>query len=229
MPAGFILSWDNATERLYETGIDRCVLYPMLDTISDPTKPYDAGVAWNGLTAVNESPSGGEPTPLWADNMKYLSIMSVEEFGATLEAYMYPDEWLPCDGTQSIATGAYIGQQPRKQFGLCYRTIVGNDTQFNDHGYKLHLVYGCLATPTEKSYSTVNDSPEPSTFSWTISTTPVPVTGFKPTSHLVIDSTTVAAAKLTALETILYGAAGTPGTPARLPLPAEVITTINAQ
>ena len=224
----WVISWDDPTKRLYETGIDRCVLYPMLDTIVDPTKPYGAGVAWNGLTAVNESPSGGEPTPLWADNIKYLNIMSAEEFGATLEAYMYPDEWLPCDGTLSVATGAYIGQQPRKQFGLSYRTILGNDAKFNDYGYKIHLVYGCVATPTEKAYSTVNDSPEASTFSWTISTTPVPVTGFKPTAHLVIDSTVITAAKLTALETILYGTSG--GTPvsARLPLPAEVITTINA-
>lgn len=229
MPGVYNISWDDATKRLYETGIDRCVLYPMKDTISDATKPYDDGVAWNGLTTVNESPSGGEPTPIWADNIKYLNLMSAEDFGATIEAYMYPDEWLPCDGTQSIAAGAYIGQQPRKQFGLCYRTILGNDVKFNDYGYKLHLVYGCIATPTEKSYSTVNDSPEASTFSWTVSTTPVPVTGFKPTSHLVIDSTTIAAAKLTALETILYGASGTPGTPARLPLPAEVISTITGQ
>ena len=232
MPGGYNISWDDATKRLYETGIDRCVLYPMKDTIVDATKPYDDGVAWNGITAVNESPSGGEPTPLWADNIKYLNLMSAEEFGATIEAYMYPDEWLPCDGTQSIATGAYIGQQPRKQFGLCYRTILGNDAQFNKYGYKLHLVYGCIATPTEKAYNTVNDSPEASTFSWTVSTTPVPVTGFEPTAHLVIDSTTIAPAKLTALETILYGTAGTggsSGTPARLPLPAEVKSTLTGQ
>lgn len=225
---GWVVSWDDPTKRLYETGIDRCVLYPMKDTISDPTKPYDDGVAWNGITSVNESPSGGEPTPLWADNIKYLNIMSAEEYGASIEAYMYPDEWLPCDGTQSVATGAYIGQQPRKQFGLSYRTILGNDAKFNDYGYKIHLVYGCIATPTEKAYSTVNDSPEASTFSWTISTIPVSVTGFKPTAHLVIDSTTVASAKLTALETILYGSSeGTP-VPGRLPLPNEVISTINA-
>ena len=224
---GYNISWDDATKRLYETGIDRCVLYPMKDTIDDATKPYDDGVAWNGITAVNESPSGGEPTPLWADNIKYLNLMSAEEFGATIEAYMYPDEWLPCDGTQSLVAGAYIGQQPRKQFGLCYRTILGNDAKFNDYGYKLHLVYGCIATPTEKSYATVNDSPEASTFSWTVSTTPVPVVGFKPTSHLVVDSTVVTAAKLAALETILYGTSGEPGTPARLPLPAEVLSTLN--
>ena len=223
----WVISWDDPTKRLYETGIDRCVLYPMKDTISDPTKPYDDGVAWNGLTAVNESPSGGEPTPLWADNIKYLNIMSAEEFGATLEAYMYPDEWLPCDGTQSVATGAYIGQQPRKQFGLSYRTILGNDAQFNDYGYKIHLVYGCIATPTEKAYNSVNDSPEASTFSWTISTVPVPVNGFKPTAHLVIDSTTIVQAKLTALETILYGTSGETPVQGRLPLPAEVISTIN--
>lgn len=225
MPAAFAIEWDKTTEKLYETGVDRGVLYVMKDTIADPTDPYEAGVAWNGLTAINESPSGGEPTALWADNGKYLNLISAEEFGATIEAYMYPDEFLVCDGTRSVATGAYIGQQPRKQFGLCYRTIIGNDTQFNDYGYKLHLIYGGFATPTEKSYSTVNDSPEAATFSWTLSTTPVPVTGFKPTAHLIIDSTTVTAAKLTALETILYG---TGSTAPKLILPDEVISTINA-
>lgn len=226
MPTSFAINWDQTGERLYEVGVDRGVLYVMKDTIDDPTKPYEDGVAWNGLTAVNESPSGGEPSPLWADNGKYLNLISAEEFGATIEAYMYPDEFYVCDGTRSIATGAYIGQQPRKQFGFCYRTLLGNDTQYNDYGYKLHLVYGCFATPTEKSYSTVNDSPEAATFSWTISTTPVEVAGFKPTAHLFFDSTTVPAAKLTALETILYGTGGNTPTPGRLPLPAEVVSTI---
>ena len=225
----FAINWDQSGERLYETGVDRGVLYVMKDTISDATKPYENGVAWNGLTAVNESPSGGEPTPLWADNIKYLNLISAEEFGATIEAYMYPDEFYVCDGTRSIATGAYIGQQPRKQFGFSYRTLLGNDTQFNDHGYKLHLVYGCFATPTEKSYATVNDSPEAATFSWTVSTTPVAVSGFKPTAHLFFDSTAVPAAKLALLEALLYGtpASGNdPAVPGRLPLPAEVVTII---
>lgn len=226
MPTGFAIKWDQTGERLYETGVDRGVLYVMKDTISDPTKPYEDGVAWNGLTSINESPSGGEPTPLWADNIKYLNLISAEQYGATVEAYMYPDEFYACDGTRAISTGAYIGQQPRKQFGLSYRTIIGNDSQFNDYGYKLHLVYGCFATPTEKSYSTVNDSPEASAFSWTISTTPVAVDGFKPTAHLFIDSTTVPAAKLAALEALLYGSDGNGGTGGRLPLPAEVITTL---
>lgn len=222
----FDISWDDTGERLYETGIDRVVLYVMKDTITDATKPYEDGVAWNGVTAINESPSGGEPTPLFADNIKYLNLVSVEQFGASLEAYMYPPEFYPCDGTQTVAAGAYIGQQTRKQFGLCYRTILGNDSQFNDYGYKIHLVYGCFATPSEKAHSTVNESPEAATFSWTISTTPVNVTGFKPTSHLVIDSTTVAQAKLTALENILYGDSSSSGNAPRLLLPNEVITTI---
>lgn len=215
--------WDQTGERLYETGTDHGVLYPALDTVSDPTKPYGDGVAWNGLTAVNESPSGAEPNPLWADNIKYLNLMSAETFGATIEAYTYPAEFEACDGSREIAVGAVIGQQPRKMFGFCYRTLIGNDTQSNDHGYKLHLVYGCLASPSAKNYQTVNDSPEAITFSWEISTTPVDVTGFKPTATLVIDSTKTDAAKLASLEEILYGN-GTVA--ARLPLPNEVVTLL---
>ena len=215
--------WDQTGERLYETGTDHGVLYPALDTVVDPTKPYGEGVAWNGLTAVNESPSGAEPTALWADNIKYLNLMSAETFGATIEAYTYPAEFEACDGSREIAVGAVIGQQPRKMFGFCYRTLIGNDTQSSDHGYKLHLVYGCLASPSAKNYQTVNDSPEAITFSWEISTTPVDVTGFKPTATLVIDSTKTDAAKLASLEEILYGSGNVA---ARLPLPNEVVTLL---
>lgn len=228
----FALSWDQTGEKLYETGIDRVVLFPMKDTIVDPTDPYDAGVAWSGITAINESPSGGEPTALWADNQKYLNLISAEEFGASIEAYSYPREFYPCDGTAMIADGAYIAQQTRKMFGLAYRSLVGNDIQYNDYGYKLHLVYGCFATPSEKGHPTVNDSPEATSFSWTVSTTPVTVPGFKPTAHLYFDSTSLAAAKLTALENVIYGTAATTGEnptdaiPAKLPLPAEVIRII---
>lgn len=217
----YAISWDQTGSRLYETGTDRGVLYKMLDTISDPTKPYDDGVAWNGLTAVNENPSGAEPTALWADNIKYLNLMSAEEFAATVEAYTYPEEFEECDGSRSLATGVTIGQQPRKMFGFSYRTLIGNDQQSNDYGYKIHLVYGCLASPSQKNYQTVNDSPEAITFSWEVSSTPVAVTGFKPTAHLIIDSTKVTAAKLTSLEEILYG---TSQVDARLPLPNEVAT-----
>ncbi len=236
--AAFDLVWDKTGEKLYETGIDRVVLFPMRDTITDPTNPYEAGVAWNGVTALNESPSGGEPTALWADNQKYLNLISAEDFGASLEAYMYPKEFYPCDGTVAIAEGAYIGQQTRKQFGLAYRSLIGNDTQYNDYGYKIHLVYGCFATPSEKNHPTVNDSPEAQSFSWTISTTPIVITGYKPTAHLYFDSTTLAPAKLSAIETILYGTAAVPAitgenpqeaqaaVPARLPLPAEIIQII---
>ena len=233
----FAIEWDKATERLYETGVDRCVLYVMRDTVSDPDEPYEDGVAWNGITAINESPSGGEPTPLWADNIKYLNLISAEEFGASLEAYMYPEEFYACDGTIEVTDdiGAFMGQQPRKQFALTYRTLIGNDTDYNNHGYKLHIIYGCFATPTEKAYSTVNDSPEAATFSWTISTTPIAVSGKKPTAHIWIDSTKFGtgtgqrpAAKLTALEEYLYGTVTTENNQTtivkgKLPLPSKVI------
>lgn len=217
------LKWDQTGERLYETGVKNCVLYPI-----QTGNVYSLGVAWNGITAVTESPSGAEPNDLYADDMKYLSLRSAEDFGATIEAYTYPDEWMQCDGSAEIASGVTVGQQARKMFGLCYRTTVGNDTNGNDHGYKLHLIYGATASPSEKAYQTINDSPEAITFSWELTTAPVEVgTGFKPTSHLEIDSTKADADKLKALEAILYGtdgSGGTEGTTARLPLPAEVMT-----
>ena len=212
------LTWDNTGERLFETGVKQGVLYPIQ---SDGT--YSKGVAWNGLTAVTESPSGAEATPLYADDIKYLNLLSNEEFGATIEAYTYPDEFAECDGSAQLATGVMIGQQKRKVFGLCYRTTIGNDVDGNDHGYKLHLVYGCLAAPSEKAYATINDSPEAITFSWEVSTTPVNVTGFKPTSQITIDSTKADPTKLQALEGILYGTAEKE---ASLPLPDVVATTM---
>ena len=183
------------------------------------TKTFKNAVAWNGITAFNESPSGAEPTALWADNIKYLNLMSAEEFGATLEAYTYPDEFEECDGSAELAPGVYIGQQTRKLFGLSYRTLIGSDTENTDHGYKLHLVYNCLASPSERSHATVNDSPEAANPSWEISTTPAEVTNGKPTATVVIDSTKVSAETLAAFEDILYGTANTDG---RLPLPDEV-------
>lgn len=213
------LTWDKTGERLYETGVDRGVLYPIQDG------EYNMGVAWNGLTAVTESPSGAEATAIWADNIKYLNLMSAEEFGATIEAYTYPDEFAECDGSAEIAGGVYIGQQSRKTFGLCYRTVLGNDVESNDYGYKLHLIYGALASPSEKAYNTINDSPEAITFSWEVTTTPVNVTGFKPTANVTIDSTKCDADKLAALEAILYGS---DDTEARLPLPDEIVSIIGA-
>lgn len=227
---GFAINWDLPGERLYETGVDRVVLYPIRDTISDPTDPYAAGVPWNGVTNINQSASGGEPTPLWADNIKYLNLMSAEQASLSIGAYTYPDEFEQCDGSRTIITGATIGQQPRKMFALSYRTLIGNDQKQSDYGYKVHLVYGCLASPSERSYNTVNDSPEAISFSWTINTTPIEINGFKPTSIIVVDSTTVSAqAKLTALETILYGTAASGNTAAvlpRMPLPPEIISTL---
>ena len=207
------IEWDKTGERLYETGVKNGVLY-----VQD-AGTYPKGVAWNGLTAVTESPSGAEATPLYADDIKYLNLLSTEEFGATIEAYTYPDEFAECDGSASLATGVMIGQQPRKAFGLCYRTTIGNDTEGNDHGYKLHIIYGALAAPSEKAYATINDSPEAITFSWEVTTTPVNVTGAKPTASITIDSTKVDPEKLTALEKILYGDAEVE---ARLPLPDEI-------
>lgn len=211
------LVWDKTGERLYETGVKKGVLYPM-----DAQGAYPKGVAWNGLTNVTESPSGAEATALYADDIKYLNLMSNEEFGGTIEAYTYPDEFAECDGSASLATGVYIGQQPRKTFGFSYCTTIGNDVESNAHGYKLHLVYGALASPSEKAYATINDSPEAITFSWEFSTTPVNVTGFKPTACLTIDSTKADAEKLAALEKILYGDDTGEATTARLPLPDEV-------
>lgn len=211
--------WDKTGERFYETGVDRGVLY-----VQDDQGNYPKGVAWNGLIGVTESPTGAEPTPLYADNIKYLNLMSVEEFEASIEAYTYPEEFEECDGSAELTPGVTIGQQPRKAFGLCYRTKLGNDLEGDDYGYKLHLIYGAKASPTEKGYETINDSPDAITFSWDITTTPVPVTEFNPTSTLVIDSTKVDPEKLEALEEILYG---TDQENARLPLPDEVLTIIN--
>lgn len=209
-----VLTWDAVGERFYETGVDHGVLYIPNAGV------YDAGYAWNGLTAVNESPSGAEASPQYADNIKYLNLMSAEEFGATVEAYTYPIQFAQCDGTATPSAGVSIGQQPRKTFGLSYRTKIGNDVSA-DLGYKLHLVYGAMAAPSEKAYATINDSPEAVAFSWELTTTPVSVTGYKPTAVLTIDSTKVNAANLTALEDALYGTAGTSP---RLPLPDEVVT-----
>mgnify|MGYP001771913837 CR=1 FL=1 len=215
--------WDATGEKLFETGVDRGVLY-----LRDEDGNYANGVAWNGLTAVNESPSGAEPNNLWADNIKYLALVGAEEFGLSVEAYTYPKEFAECDGSAELTTGVTIGQQSRKTFGFCYRTLLGNDVDGDSHGYKLHLVYGCLASPSEKGYQTKNDNPEAITFSWDITTTPVNVTGFKPTACLIIDSTKVAAEKLAALEAILYGSDSGPSTAPKLPLPDEVKTTLAA-
>ena len=217
--------WDQSGSRLYETGVQKGVLYPQVDGT------YPKGVAWNGLTAVTESPSGAEPTPMYADNVKYLNLIGVEEFGATVEAFTYPDEFAKCDGSEEVAPGASIGQQTRQPFGLCYRTELGNDELADGFGYKLHLVYGAIAAPSEKAYQTINDTPEAITFSWELTTTPVPVSGYKATASLTIDSTKVTPAKLAALEVILYGTAdvtspSTPAVDARLPLPAEIITIL---
>ena len=209
------IEWDVTGSRYYETGVSNGVLYVQVDGA------YPKGVAWNGLTAVTESPSGAEATPLYADDIKYLTLMSAEEFGATIEAYTYPDEFMECDGSAALTTGVYIGQQTRKAFGMCYRTVVGNDVDGNEKGYKLHLIYGALAAPSEKAYATINDSPEAITFSWEITTTPVNVTGFKPTASITIDSTKVDSAKLAALEAKLYG---DDTTEASLPLPDEIVT-----
>ena len=214
------LVWDVVGERNYETGVSKGVLYPMV------SGTYPKGVAWSGLTTVTETASGAEATPLYADNIKYLNLMSVEELGGTIEAYTAPDEFGACDGTAELTTGVSIGQQPRQTFGLAYQTILGNDTENNKHGYKIHLIYGALASPTERSYATVNDSPEAMTMSWEFSTTPVSVTGFEPTSLVVIDSTKVDAEKLAAFEAIIYGSEDQE---ARLPLPNEVATLLGAQ
>lgn len=213
------LVWDATGERFYETGVKKVVLYPQV------SGAYPKGVAWNGVTNISESPSGAEATPLYADDIKYLNLMSAEEFGASIEAYTYPEEFAKCDGSEALATGVMIGQQTRQAFGLCYRTSVGNDSDGVDHGYKLHIIYGCLAAPSEKAYATINDSPEAITFSWEITTTPVEVEGFKPTATIVIDSTKVEATKLAALEAKLYGSESEEAT---LPLPAEIKTMMTA-
>ena len=212
------IKWDETGKRLYETGVDRGVLYVMGSDGS-----YGAGVPWNGLTAVNESPDGGEPNALWADNIKYANIMSAEEYKATIEAYIYPDEFAECDGSKEIATGVYIGQQTRKSFGFCYRTMIGNDTEGTKHGYKINIVYGATASPSSKDHNTINDSPDIGTFSYDISTVPVEIEGYDPSATIVIDSTKVDADKLKALEDVLYGNASNDP---RLPLPSEIVTII---
>lgn len=208
------LVWDQVSKRLYETGVSNGVLYPQ-----NTQGLYPLGIVWNGLISVTESPSGAEATAIYADNIKYLNLLSAEEFAATIEAYTYPDEFAICDGSAEIATGVLVGQQKRGAFGLSYRTALGNDVEGSDYGYKLHLIYGAIAAPSEKGYQTINDSPEAITFSWEVSTTPVVVTGHKPTASLVIDSTKVPEANLKALEDILYG---TEAADPRLPLPDEV-------
>jgi hypothetical protein len=206
--------WDTIGERYYETGVKNGVLFPQNAGV------YQKGVAWNGLTSVSESPSGAEANPFYADDIKYLNLISNEEFAATIEAYTYPDEFMECDGSAALAEGVYLGQQPRKPFGFCYRTVLGNDTEGNDYGYKLHLIYGAMAAPSERAYSSINDSPEPNTFSWEITTTPVAVTGHKPTASITLDSTKCDETKLKALEDILYGSEDEEP---RLPLPDEIL------
>ena len=217
------LVWDKTGEHLYETGVDHGVLY-----FPDQTGAYKNGVAWNGLISVSESPSGAEPTGQYADNIKYLNLISAEEFGATIEAYTYPEEFEACNGNKELvdASGVYIGQQAHSVFGFCYRTMIGNDTDGQDHGYKLHLVYGCQVSPSEKAYQTINDSPEALTFSWELSTTPVNVTGKKPTALLVIDSTKVDSTKLAKIEAKLYGDESSTG--AILPTPDEIAGILSA-
>ena len=210
--------WDESGKRLYETGVKNGVLY-----LQDESGAYTNGVAWNGLTAVTESPSGAEATPLYADDIKYLELFSAEEFGATIEAYTYPEEFEACDGSASLGTGVTIGQQDRKTFGLCYRTVLGNDVKSNEYGYKLHLIYGAKAAPSEKGYQTINDSPEAITFSWEVTTTPVNVAGFKPTASVTIDSTKIDPEKLKKIEDMLYGEGATD---AKLPLPDELKTIL---
>lgn len=222
------LQWDKDSERLYETGVSQGVLY-----VKQASGTYGDGIAWNGLTGVTESPSGAEMTALYADNIKYLNLRSAEEFGATITAYTYPPEFEECNGAAAPVKGVWVGQQARKSFGFCYRTIIGNDTEGEAHGYKLHLIYGCDASPSERAYGTVNENPDAIEFSWEISTTPVSVSGLKPTAILTISSTENSADKMKALEDILYGTDGTTtvadggetttGTAARLPLPDEVI------
>lgn len=211
------LVWDKSGERYYETGVKQGVLYVQ------EAGAYPKGVAWNGLTAVTESPSGAEATALYADDIKYLNLYSAEEFGATVEAYTYPPEFAACNGEEELVPGITLGQQARKAFGMCYRTAIGNDVDGNDHGYKIHIIYGAMAAPSEKAYASINDSPEAITFSWELTTTPVNVEGHKPTASITIDSTKVDNDKLTALEAVLYGSESEE---ARLPLPDEIVTLV---
>lgn len=215
------LIWDEVGQRFFETGVKNGVLY-----VQNNDGSYANGVVWNGLTAITESPSGAEETPLYADDVKYLTLRSAEEFGATIEAFTYPEEFEQCDGSAQIAEGITIGQQARKAFGLCYRTAVGNDIQGQEFSYKLHIIYGCTVAPSEKSYSTINDNPEAITFSWELSTVPVPVDGFKPTASLVIDADKVDAGKLQLLENALFGDAENEAT---LLLPNQIMELMKAE
>ena len=223
----FNLTWDNTGERIYETGVKKGVHY-----VRNSEGKYPKGVVWNGLTAVTESPSGAEATPLYADDTKYLNLLSTEEFGATIEAYTYPEEFEACDGSAELVAGVSIGQQKRSTFGLSYVTTVGNDVDGNDHGYKIHIIYGALAAPSEKGYTSINDSPDAITFSWEVTTTPVNVKDFKPTASIVIDSTKVAEGTMAKIEEVLYGKAATGeggnAVDARLPLPDEIKTILAA-
>ena len=212
------LVWDQSGERLYETGVSQCALYPMV------SGAYPKGVAWNGITAITESPSGAESTPMYADNIKYLDIVSTETYAATIEAYMYPDEFKPCNGESEIADGVVIGQQNRQKFGLCYKTILGNDTYGEDYGYELHLVYGGLAAPAEEAHNSKNESPEGMTMSWSVSTTPVEVPGKKPTATVTFNSVKVGEKVMKAIEDVVYGSSAAE---ARLPLPSELIELIS--
>lgn len=232
----FLMDWDKAGAHFYETGISRGVLYP-IDATKEGNNKYGDGVEWNGLTSVSESPEGAEVSAIYADNIKYLNLMSAEDFKGTIEAYTYPDEFAECDGSAELLEGVKIGQQPRKIFGLCYRTEIGND-ETSEKGYKLHLIYNCLASPSERSYETINDSPEAITFSWEFSTTPVTVKGHKATAVVTIDSTKLTPAKLTALENALYGTAevkadpehsviGVDAVKARLLLPDEIVDLLS--
>lgn len=222
------LTWDETGDRTYETGVDHGVLYRL-----DSNGEYTLATAWNGLSAVTETPSGAEATAIYADNIKYLELRSIEEYGGTIEAYTYPDEFAECDGSTEVIPGLIAGQQPRKMFGFCFRSRIGNDVDKEEHGYKLHLIYGAMASPSERAYATINDSPEAITFSWEFSTTPVPFAGHKPVSCLTIDSTQVDETKLKNLENKLYGVSTTSGTnpvagsAAYLPLPAEVVSTLS--
>lgn len=218
-----LIQWDGVGDKIYETGIDHGVLYPQ-----NVDGSYPLGVAWNGLVSVTESPTGAEPNPQFADNIKYLNLLSAEEFNGTIEAFTYPDEFAACNGELEAEVGVVVGQQARVPFGMCYRTIKGNDSAGQAYGYKLHLIYGALVSPSEKAYQTINESPEAITFSWEFTTTPAPVTGFKPTASVVIDSVTADPENLAALEAILYGTTGTPDVAARLPLPDEVMTIMGA-
>lgn len=214
------ITWDDTGDRLYETGVKNVVLYPM-----GSNGAYEEGVAWNGVTAITESPSGAEAEALYADDIKYLELRSREEFGATIEAYTYPDEFAACDGSAELIKGVKIGQQPRKTFGLCYKTTVGNDTEGEEHGYKIHLVYGCKAAPSEKAYATINDSPEAITFSWEVTTTPVEVANHKPTAHVEFDSTVLTKNQMEAIEKLLYGSDQESDKPT-LPLPSAILTAL---